>query len=219
MPKQGQYARQERRQMAKQLHQRRGTKARGSQRTIEPSMVTDFVIVRFRLTSGKQLAKVDQESIQRFLQEFIPRLQERDFDFQAALRLTLQYVASRVPWQFFYQLSQQWPVLDHFLRRELPALPLAKPLIVKNWVSQEDLNQGLIALLARQSIRLTTLQSKLSPAAATPLTKKMKLAISDGNQVKWSAVSALLGMVPFPIDHHLDSGTQEWLQAIQKLTI
>lgn len=95
MPKQGQYAQSKRQVHVKSVRQRGKIQ---SGRVIADHQFSDFVLARFALTSKKNLATITAASDQRFLQEFLPRLQKADGDVTNALKETLQYCLGRVPW-------------------------------------------------------------------------------------------------------------------------
>lgn len=216
MPKQGQFAQSHRQKISRSIKQRYQVKR---QRTINPTMVNDFMIVRYQLTTGKSLKRADRESGQRFLQELMPRLQASHFDLQTAVKQTLVAVNARVPWQFFYQLSQNWPSLERFLHRELPALPLAQQVIVKHPVSQTILDQKIAGLLARRVMGMTLINKSVDVTTKQALTNQMLHSIMPDQKIRWSAVQTLLAPWPFPIAEELDEGTKDWLKTIRQLQI
>ena len=216
MPKQGQFARSQRHGISKSFHQH---PQRQRQRTIDQTMVSDFLIVRYRLTTGKHLESLDRETGQRFLQELMPRLQETSFDLSAAVHQTLVEINAKVPWQFFYQLSRNWPLLNRFIQRELPALPLAEPVLLKNLVTQEWLDQVIVQLLAQQIIGMTLLQRTVAATIQQNLIHQMATTLESDSQIQWSKVAAAFKPWPFPLDERLDSGTRDWLKAISQIHV
>ncbi|WP_304134465.1 hypothetical protein [Limosilactobacillus coleohominis] len=213
MPKQGQFARSNRQKVIKEFRHRQ----QRSSRKISLNMANNFLLVRFNLTSGKQLSVVDRESCQRFLQELMPRLLENDFHMMPAVQEVLKYVNSRVPWQFYYQLSSNWAVLDHFMRRELPVIPLEQKIIVKDPIDQQALDQCIVNILARQITTITLMNKTTDAAVQQALTPKMKATITNGDGINWSTVQALLQPFHFPIDSSLDEGSQKWLEEISQI--
>lgn len=216
MPKQGQFARSQRHGISKSFYQHH---QRQRQRTIDQTMVNDFLIVRYRLTTGKHLESLDRETGQRFLQELTPRLQRTSFDLSAALYQTLVEINAKVPWQFFYQLSRNWSLLNQFIQRELPALPLAKPVLLKNLVTQEELDQVIVQLLAQRIIGMTLLQRSVPETVQQNLIHQMATTLESDSQIQWSKVAAAFKPWPFPIDERLDSGTRDWLKSISQIQI
>ncbi|WP_295731388.1 hypothetical protein [uncultured Limosilactobacillus sp.] len=214
MPKPGQFAQSHHQKISRPIQQRHQVKR---QRTISLEIVNDFVIVRYRLTTGKHFNPVDRETGQRFLQELMPRLIQNQFDLKAALWQTLSSVNARVPWQFFYQLSQNWQQLSHFLDRELPALPLKKRVVVKHPVSQVMFDQQVAKLLAQRIISMTLVKKFVDTVTKQTLVDQMLSSIMQDRQIRWSSVQALLAPWPFPIDQELDEGTQSWLKSICEL--
>lgn len=216
MPKQGQFARSQRHGISKSFHQHH---QRQRQRTIDQTMVNDFLIVRYRLTTGKHLEPLDRETGQRFLQELTPRLQETSFDLSVAVHQTLVEINAKVPWQFFYQLSRNWTLLNQFIQRELPALPLAEPVLLKNLVTQEWLDQVIVQLLAKRIIGMTLLQRTVAATVQQNLIHQMATTLESDSQIQWSKVAAVFKPWSFPLDERLDSGTRDWLKAISQIHV
>lgn len=187
------------------------------QRTIDDHMATDFIVTRFLLTSGRSLSSVDRESSQRFLQELMPRLVANGFDIQKGVIETLEYVNSRVPWQFYYQLSTNFEVIDQFLSRELPVLPLAHPVIIKHPVTEQWLNQEIARVLARQIAAITLIKQSTNQQVRQALAIKIQSTIYLAQQIKWSAIKALLQAFPFQIPETVDEGTKRWLTTISHI--
>ena len=190
-----------------------------SSRKISPNMANNFLLVRFNLTSGKKLSAVDRESCQRFLQELMPRLLENNFHMESAVQEVLKYVNSRVPWQFYYQLSSNWAVLDHFMRRELPVIPLEQKIIVKDVIGEQALDKCIVNILARQITTITLMNKTTDAAVQQALTSKMKATITNDDGINWSTVQALLQPFHFPIDSSLDEGSQKWLKEISQIKV
>ena len=217
MPKQGQFARSHHRQVIKNL---RHHQSQQTARRINKQMANDFLLVRFALTSGKLVSAIDRESIQRFFQELTPRLIRNDFDLRAGVGDVLQYVNARVPWQFYYQISTNWPLIEHFLHRELPALPLKQPVIVKNSVDQQWLNQRVGHLLVQRIVVLTLIKQDPNQALQRVMATRLQATIMDATgNINWKQVQALLKAFAFPIDHSLDAGSQKWLTQISQIKV
>lgn len=213
--KQGQFAKSQQQKVIKR--RRSKINGSGSQRTIADSLATDFIVTRFLLTSGRALSSADRESSQRFLQELMPRLVANNFDLQSGVIETLEYVNSRVPWQFYYQLSTNFAVIDHFLSRELPVLPLAHLVIIKHPVTERWFNQEIARVLARQIAAITLIKQTANQQVRQALAIKIQSTIYLAQQIKWSAVKALLQAFPFQIPETVDEGTKRWLTTISHI--
>lgn len=214
MPKQGQYA-----GARRQVHFRgTGGRVKRQSATIAPGQVGDFLLVRYGLTTRKQLPKAAQETGQRFLQEVATRLPAGGVvDGERVVNDLLVTVNARVPWQFFWQVSEGWQRLRHFLGRELPAIPLEDRLRVVNLPGQEQLDRLLVQLLARRAARATTLNQVLPEAMLDRLAAGIAKDLLVDGRVRWGQVDRLLSPLGFPVDASLDSGSQEWFRQLSSL--
>lgn len=215
MPKQGQFARSGRKKVIHDLRRRRPDSFRG-QRTITEDMVPNFILVRYELTTGKRLGPLQRETGQRFIQELTPRLMDHHYDLSKSIQETLMQINSRVPWQFFMVLVQEWPDLAKFFNRELPALPLKQPVIVKDSIDQPQLTQFLSELLAKRVAGITLIHQQNSQMRAA-LANQLKQSFYGGKEIQWVKVDHLLSPFGFPIDEKLDEGTQQWLRQLTAL--
>ena len=137
MPKQGQFAKSTR---TKQLNSFK-VKRRGGGNTIPTDQLTDFLVVRFALTAKKRVAPAAQETVQRFLIELADRLVEANGNLVQLVPPLLAKLNSQVPWQFYAQVTANWDLLQRFLVKELPAVPLTQRLRVTAQLSTARLNQ------------------------------------------------------------------------------
>lgn len=215
MPKQGQFARSGHKKIIHDLRRRRPDSSRG-QRTITENMVPNFILVRYELTTGKRLTPIQRETGQRFIQELMPRLMDHHYDLGKAIQETLVQINSRVPWQFFMALSQEWPDLAKFLHRELPALPLKQPVIIQHPVDQPRLTRLISDLLAKRIAGITLIHQQNSPMKAA-LANQLQQSFYDEKSIEWTKVGHLLAPFGFPIDEQLDEGTQQWLRKLTAL--
>ena len=213
MPKQGQFAKASRQVHQKTLKQRGGR--RGGQEIVE-EQAGDFLLVRFALTTKKRLPKESQETLQRFLQELTPELLDSG-DGAAAVRGALDRTRGQVPWQYYYQLSAGWPLLSHFIARELPAIPLKQRRLVKNLPDGAALAARIAALLATQAAALTLLQAK--PAATAALAQQLTGQLLVNGKIDWRRVAALLAPFPFTAPAGIDAGTAQWLAALSRVKV
>lgn len=213
MPKQGQYAQSKRQVHVKSVRQRGKIQ---SGRVIADQQFSDFVLARFALTSKKNLATITAASDQRFLQEFLPRLQKADGDVTNALKETLQYCLGRVPWQFFMLVSNSWDTVMHFCEREIPATPLSERILLKQPVNNKQLNQMLSELLGKQAAAITLVNTQ-NKALQQLMTQKLKQQILVGNQINWTIVRQLLQPFNKSLDTAKDAGTQKWIDQLSQL--
>lgn len=211
MPKQGQFAKSTR---TKQLNSFK-VKRRGGGNTIPTDQLTDFLVVRFALTAKKRVTPAAQETVQRFLIELADRLVEANGDLVQLVPPLLTKLNSQVPWQFYAQVTANWDLLQRFLVKELPAVPLDQRLRVTAQLSTGQLNQLVAEQLAQKGAAATLLGRGLLPPAQTQLVAKQLLAAlyRDG-QVDWQQVRALLAPLPYQPAPDLDLPTRQWLTAL-----
>lgn len=213
MPKPGRYAKTRR----PVRPQRRQGRVHHQRATIVGSQLSDFLLVRYALTTRHQLPRPARESGQRFLQELTDRLPARGgfVDLQAVLAEILATVNARVPWQFFWQLSANWDQLRSFLMRELPAIPLPQRLRVSPLPSQRKFDQQLASLLARRAARATTLKAALPATMIDQLSAGIETELVKDGQLRWDRVDQLLSPYGFPLAADLDPGTRAWLDQLR----
>ena len=211
MPKQGQFAKSTR---TKQLNSFK-VKRRGGGNTIPTDQLTDFLVVRFALTAKKRVAPAAQETVQRFLIELADRLVEANGNLVKLVPPLLAKLNSQVPWQFYAQVTANWDLLQRFLVKELPAVPLAQRLRVTAQLSTARLSQLVAEQLAQKGAAATLLGRGPLPPAQTQLVAKQLLAVlyRDG-QIDWQQVRALLAPLPYQPAPELDLPTRQWLTAL-----
>lgn len=211
MPKQGQFAKSTR---TKQLNSFK-VKRRGGGNTIPTDQLTDFLVVRFALTAKKRVAPAAQETVQRFLIELADRLVEDNGNLVQLVPPLLTKLNSQVPWQFYAQLTANWDLLQRFLVKELPAVPLAQRLRVTTQLSTGQLNQLVAEQLAQKGAAATLLgRGSLSPAQTQLVAKQLLAALYRDGQVDWQQVRALLAPLPYQPAPDLDLPTRQWLTAL-----
>ncbi|WP_295745616.1 hypothetical protein [uncultured Limosilactobacillus sp.] len=211
MPKQGRFAAAKR---VKQLNNFRQKHQHHESRVIDNDQLVDFLLVRFALTTKKRLPADGRESLQRFLQEMVPRLATNGGNVGQTIEDLLPLLRTRVPWQFFWQVSDQWALFQHFLQREVPAVPLEERLLIVNPLTPREFNVRLAASLAGQLVSLTTLRTKLPAKMKQAMVIKMRAAIFDGTTFDWEKVRTLWRPFPFDIDSAPDEKTRQWLLAL-----
>lgn len=211
MPKQGQFAKSTR---TKQLNSFK-VKRRGGDNTIPTDQLTDFLVVRFALTAKKRVAPTAQETVQRFLIELADRLVEDNGNLVQLVPPLLTKLNSQVPWQFYAQVTANWDLLQRFLVKELPAVPLAQRLRVTTQLSTGQLNQLVAEQLAQKGAAATLLgRGPLPPAQTQLVAKQLLAALYRDGQVDWQQVRALLAPLPYQPAADLDLPTRQWLTAL-----
>jgi hypothetical protein len=214
MPKQGQFAKSAR------LKQLNNFKVRSHQQgqTITTDQLPDFLLVRFNLTAKKRIPHAAQETAQRFLIEVLDQLVKAKGDLASLVPDLLDDINHRAPWQFYMQLLPQWDLLQDFLKKELPAVPLAKRCYVTTTVTSADLAKTVAQLLAKKTAAITFLKRPNVPAVMQQQTAQLLYgSIYHDGAIDWDKVRALLSPFPFTIDPQLDEGTRQWLQALSQL--
>lgn len=207
MPKQGQFAKSSR---IKQLNNFK-VKRHGQGNTISTDQFTDYLLVRFALTSKKKIAKGSQETVQRFLIEVCDQLLKNNGDLSFIPSL-LADINHRAPWQFYMKILPEWPRLQSFLQREVPAVPLAKRCYLKGQLSEGELTKSVAQLLATKAAAITFLKQPNAPTSLKEQTVELLLpSIYQHGQIEWSKVRTLLAPFPYQVSADLDKGTREWL--------
>lgn len=176
----------------------------------------DYVVLRFNLTSKKRLEKNIQESNQRFLIEILDACQEQNLDLIATIPELLQKLNSRVPWQFYRQIIAGWEVLQQFIRRELPGVPLKKQILVSGTLTKEDLTKKVAEELATKATAMTFLNHPVSKQIQEVTKSRLLQAVYQENKINWQQIATLFKPFPLTIDPQLDQGTKEWLMALEK---
>ena len=211
MPKQGQFAKSTR---TKQLNSFK-VKRRGGGNTIPTDQLTDFLVVRFALTAKKRVTPAAQETVQRFLIELADRLVEANGDLVQLVPPLLTKLNPQVPWQFYAQVTANWDLLQRFLVKELPAVPLDQRLRVTAQLSTGQLNQLVAEQLAQKGAAATLLgRGQLPPAQTQLVAKQLLAALYRDGQVDWQQVRALLAPLPYQPAPDLDLPTRQWLTAL-----
>ena len=122
---------------------------------------------------------------------------------------------SQVPWQFYAQVTANWDLLQRFLVKELPAVPLDQRLRVTAQLSTGQLNQLVAEQLAQKGAAATLLgRGPLPPAQTQLVAKQLLAALYRDGQVDWQQVRALLAPLPYQPAPDLDLPTRQWLTAL-----
>lgn len=207
MPKQGHFAKSTR---LKQLNQFK-VKKHESGNTINNDQFIDYVLVRFALTTKKRLPTLVGETNQRFIMELCAELNPGNNDLGAIASRKLAELQSRVPWQFYQQVVTSWSLVQRFLQREIPAVPLAVPVRLSNPITEQQLYQLVAQLIARQTTATMFLNRPVNEQVQQQTAERLLKVILIKGQIDWAKVAALWAPFPFTPADSLDEGTKQWL--------
>lgn len=209
MPKQGHFAKSSR---LKQLNNFKVKRPQVAGNEISGDQLTDFLVVRFALTAKKRVPAVAQETSQRFLIEVSDQLTNHQGNLSLIVPAVIRKLNPQVPWQFFQQLLANWALLQRFLVKELPAVPLNPRLRITEQVAVDELAQLVAHQLAIKGAATTLLNRPQVTLALKQRTTQLLLAtLYQGGQVNWTQVRALLAPLPYQPPVELDASTREWL--------
>ena len=215
MVKQGRFARSSKMKQIKAIRKRMHQPAG---RTIHPDQFQDFVLVRYGLTLKKRLTGVDKETVQRFIQELLVVTPiDQTWQLNQILRDTLRSIGNKVPYQFYRIVTNNWPEIQHFLQREIPAVPLANRILVTNPVSDSQLQEIVSAELAGNTMIEMVHENPAMEKMITdePYTTLQTNLLSDG-KIDWQKVAAVFTPVHFNPNIAEDAGTKQWLEQLIK---
>lgn len=209
MPKQGHFAKSSR---LKQLNNFKVKHPQVAGNEISGDQLTDFLVVRFALTAKKRVPAVAQETSQRFLIEVSDQLTNYQGNLSLIVPAVIRKLNPQVPWQFFQQLLANWALLQRFLVKELPAVPLNPRLRITEQVAVDELAQLVAHQLAIKGAATTLLnRPQVTPALKQRTTQLLLATLYQGGQVNWTQVRALLAPLPYQPPVELDASTREWL--------
>lgn len=209
MPKQGHFAKSSR---LKQLNNFKVKRPQVAGNEISGDQLTDFLVVRFALTAKKRVPAVAQETSQRFLIEVSDQLTNHQGNLSLIVPAVIRKLNPQVPWQFFQQLLANWALLQRFLVKELPAVPLNPRLRITEQVAVDELAQLVAHQLAIKGAATTLLnRPQVTPALKQRTTQLLLATLYQGGQVNWTQVRALLAPLPYQPPVKLDASTREWL--------
>ncbi|WP_267201879.1 hypothetical protein [Limosilactobacillus kribbianus] len=213
MPKQGHFAKSTR---LKQLNNFK-VKKHFPGNIIPDTQLTDFLVARFALTAKKRVTREAQETVQRFLIELADQLLNYHGKLGDLVPVLLQDINHRAPWQFYLQLLPEWNLLQSFLEKEVPAVPLRQRCYLTGTLTKEEVSAVVARLLADKASAITFLKQPNAPTILRQQTAKMLLAtIYQNGQIDWDKVRALLAPFPFQVDSSLDAETKEWLTTLSR---
>lgn len=215
MVKQGKFSRVS---SQKQLKNRIKQKKQGNRRTIADEKLEEFVLVRYGLTLKKNLNKLSQETMQRFLMIWIETgqtIESPKWSIQQLMKTTLQRVNIRVPWQFFKEMAENWGVVQHFIVKELPAVPLAQRLLVTDELDKVGI-QKLISEQLAVNFFIDTFQedAKRLAGVTTEQIQQLQSSFLIDDQIDWQKVQTIFDPLGYVRNTNDDVSTQEWLKQL-----
>lgn len=215
MVKQGRFARSSKMKQIKAIRKRMHQPAG---RTIHPDQFQDFVLVRYGLTLKKRLRGIDKETVQRFLQELLVVTPiDQTWALPTILRATLRSIGNKVPYQFYRIVTKEWTEVQHFLQREIPAVPLENRILVTDPVSDNQLQEIVSAELAGNTMVEMVHDNPAMQKMVTdePYTTLQTNLLNDG-KIDWQKVAAVSTPIHFDPEVAGDAGTRQWLEQLIK---
>lgn len=217
MVKQGHYAKSSRRQRIRRLKQRHQVQA---DRVIAPNAVTEFLLVRYHLTHGKQQRPVVRKTMQHFLTQWLSLAvgaETTTWSLTTTTVQTLQQFNLQLPWQGYAIIDQNWADFQAFLMKEVPAIPLqdrlrlSESLTLVSWQAMLSQQLAINALLGLSGSEQQLAQLKKAQIEA------LQASIQGPSGIDWAKVASLLG--PLKSSGTVTSEIQTWLQQLKRLTM
>ncbi|MFD1124483.1 hypothetical protein ACFQ22_03800 [Lentilactobacillus raoultii] len=210
MVKQGKFAKSSKLRQIKEIRKARQEK---NDRTITPAQFAQFVFVRYGLTLKAKMIGTDKETIQRFLIEWVDNAPlNENWSIQQLAVETLKKINVRVPYQFYRAIVRNWSKFQRFLKREIPAVPLKKRLLLTDFLTSEAFEKVVARQLAANTL-LATLGNNPQLMKQINLNQVATLAenFMDGNHINWKKVEAAFKPLPFDSSTAPDTPTKNWL--------
>lgn len=184
---------------------------------IKPDMVSEFLMVRYHLTRGKNQSKVVEQTMLQVLDELIPALQRNSGSLDVAIEAHLRNVGLTAPWQYVKILVDEWTTFETWLIKEMTAIPVDKPLRIQKTA------QNVSKVAAYQlAINWWVSQSKGQTERLTGVTEDKITSLADTfmntDKVDWSIVATIFSTAPFVPSTELDDDTKQWLQALENIS-
>ena len=214
MPKQGHFAKSTR---LKQLNQFK-VKKHAQGQAIDDQQFIDYVLVRFALTTKRKLSELAGETAQRLIMEICAELNPGNNDLSNIVSNKLAELQSRVPWQFYQQVLTNWEQVQHFLQREVPAVPLRARVLLSSPLSEQALEQLIAELIARQTTAAMFLNRPVNEQIKKQTAERLLKVIITQGQVDWTKIAALWAPFDFEPADNLDEGTKKWLHQLATLS-
>jgi hypothetical protein len=213
MVKQGRYAKSSKMKQIKAIRKRMHAPAG---RVIQPDAFDQFVLVRYGLTLKKRLKGIAKETVQRFLQEMLVVTSvDEAWSLETVLVKTFKNINVKVPFQFYRVMMANWPEVQHFLQREIPAVPLKQRIIVTNPVNADQLQTIILNQLAANTL-IETLGG--NPDMMKTITGKQVEQLTAGlvtnGVIDWNKVATIFQPIGFDVDSAEDAGTKQWFEQL-----
>lgn len=214
MVKQGHYASSSRKQRVRQLKQHHQVQA---DHVIEPTAVTEFLLVRYHLTRGKKQRPVVRKTMQQFLTQWLALTTSTPtWSVTEITTKTLQQFNLQLPWQGYAIVDQLWADFQAFLAKEVPAVPLqqrlrlVEPLSTEQWqqlLGQQLAVNALLGLFGQNEQQLAQL--------TTAQISQLQTSIQTATGIDWEKVASLLA--PTSENSVVTVQNQTWLAQLNKL--
>lgn len=218
MVKQGHYAKSSRQQRVRRLKQHHQIQA---DRVIDPTTVTEFLLVRYHLTQGQQQRPVVRKTMQQFLTQWLSiatATKTTDWGLTTITMQTLQQFNLQLPWQGYAIINQNWASLQAFLVKEVPAVPLQTRLTLSGMLEPEAWQVLLSQQLAVNALLGLFGQSKQQLAQLNEAqVKSLQASIQGENGIDWQKTASLLA--PLKSAGTTTSNTKTWLAQLEKLAV
>lgn len=213
MVKQGRYAKSSKMKQIKAIRKRMHAPAG---RIIPTDEFDQFVLVRYGLTLKKRLKGIAKETDQRLLQEILlVASPDEAWSLEAILTQTLKSINIKVPFQFYRVVMDNWAEVQHFLQREIPAVPLKDRIIVTNPVGDEQLQRIIVNQLAVNTL-IGTLGGNPDMMRTIKESQIQQLtgSLMNNEKIDWNIVSKIFKPIGFDPNKSEDTGTQQWLEQL-----
>ncbi|KRL10300.1 hypothetical protein FD05_GL000424 [Lentilactobacillus otakiensis DSM 19908 = JCM 15040] len=215
MVKQGRFARSSKMKQIKAIRKRMHQPAG---RTIHPDEFENFVLVRYGLTLKKRLKGIHKETVQRFLQEMLADTPiDQNWQLTDILGKTLRRIGNKVPFQFYRVITNDWPEIQHFLQREIPAVPLTERIIVSDPVDDTQLQEIVSTALAGNTYsELVDNNPEMLERVKNQPASSLQTNLLTDESIDWQKVAAVFGPFNFDPSKAADAGTRQWLEQLMK---
>lgn len=192
-------------------------KANSGQSTIKDENLSEYVIVRYHLTRGKKQSTLIENTILRVLDVLVPMIQRNQGALDESLVEHLKSVSIMVPWQYYKIMSDEWEPLQRWLKKELPAVPLAETLRL---VSEVDEAESMIAQQLAINWWINQSQGNAERLAAVTEDKIMSLkeTFLPNDKVDWDIVKTIYSTTSFEVSATVDNDTQNWLTDLNNMS-
>ena len=109
-------------------------------------------------------------------------------------------------------------MLQKFLQKEVPAVPLSQRILIRQVLSQTELERMLgQALTQKTAAAMLLRQGQAEAARINQLSGLLMADLYQETHLNWQKVRQLLTPFAFQIDDELDETTKLWLQDLASL--